>query len=55
MHEIAPKTIKETIKENLKKLSLREEKIIRLRFGISEDDDNINDFPSTNLTEDCNV
>ena len=35
------------IKKNLKLLSAKEEKIIRLRFGIEEEEDNIHEFPVT--------
>ena len=42
------KELMSIIKKNLKLLSCKEEKIIRLRFGIEESNDNIEEFPVTN-------
>lgn len=42
------KELMSIIKKNLKLLSSKEEKIIRLRFGIVESEDNIEEFPVTN-------
>ena len=42
------KELMSIIKKNLKLLSTKEEKIIRLRFGIEESDDNLEEFPVTN-------
>ena len=35
------------IRKSLKCLSPKEEKIIRLRFGIGEEEDNVDEFPIT--------
>lgn len=40
------------IRNSLKSLTAKEEKIIRLRFGIGESNDNIKDFPVTNEMKD---
>lgn len=42
------KELMNIIKKNLKLLSAKEEKIIRLRFGIEEDDNNTVEFPISN-------
>lgn len=41
------KELNEIIRESLKLLSPKEEKIIRLRFGITEDNDDFKNFPVT--------
>jgi len=42
------KELMQIIKRNLQKLSPKEEKIIRLRFGLEEDPSNTQEFPITN-------
>jgi RNA polymerase primary sigma factor len=42
------KELMSIIKKNLRLLTSKEEKIIRLRFGIEESENNIEDFPITN-------
>ena len=41
------------IKKNLRLLSSKEEKIIRLRFGIEENSSNTEEFPITNVGQDA--
>ena len=42
------KELKQIIYQSLSLLTPKEEKIIRLRFGIGEDEDNVENFPVTN-------
>ena len=46
------KELNKLIEESLSLLTMKEEKIIRLRFGITESGDNINSFPLTDEMKD---